>query len=283
MTVARCPVCAAAGLPWGWIPATARTAAIGLLSCPACGQVWKRALSRPSQELAVQTHTRDYTLADARWLLKRLPADIAAARLRVLDVGCWDGALLAALPGGWTRHGLEPQPQAAQRARARGLTVFDRPLESAALAAESYDLILMMDVLEHLDRPLAGMRRLATALVPGGRLVALTGNAATPAARLLRGCWYYLNYTEHVGAFTPDSLRALCAQAGLEVTDMRRCTHHSAHWRLTWDRLKRRLSRASGGDGGALALPRARAALVKLVASRLLRGRDHLLVVARKG
>ncbi len=226
---------------------------------------------------------RDFALADGRLVLEQLPREVVSASgVRVLDVGCWDGALLQELPAAWLRHGIEPHPQAARQARARGVTVFEQTLETTPLAPGSYDLVLVMDVLEHLEEPAAALRKLAQALAPGGYLVGLTGNAATPAARLWRGCWYYCNYAEHVGFFSPASLQRALEQAGLRVLKLRKCAHHAARLSVTWGRIVRRLRRTAAAHEGALPLPHARWDLLRLVLSRLFRGRDHLLVVARK-
>ena len=55
-------------------------------------------------------------------------------------------------------------------------------------------------------------------------------------------------------------------------------------WRAvrTWDRIVRRLRRRATAHEGALPLPHSGWDLLRLAMSRLFRGRDHLLVVARK-
>jgi SAM-dependent methyltransferase len=199
-----------------------------------------------------------------------------------LDVGCWDGAVLADFPASWVRHGIEPHPGAARQAVARGLTVFNTLLESAPLTVASYDVILLLDVLEHLADPLADLNKLSAALAPGGYLVALTGNVASGAARLYKGHWYYCNYLEHITFFCPDSVRQSLSTAGLGLIRLEQHRHHSATLGVTLKRMVRRLRARPAKGEDALPLPASKLDLLKLAASRILRGRDHLLFLAQK-
>ena len=153
---------------------------------------------------------------------------------------------------------------------------------SAPLVADTYDVIALLDVLEHLENPLAALKQLSTALAPGGFLVALTGNADSFGARLYKGSWYYSNYSEHISFFTPDSLRRATHAAGLTPVKLRRCRHHSATLNVTFKRLIRRIGAPPAKGEDALPLPASKAALAKLAASRILRARDHLLLLAQK-
>lgn len=281
--VMQCRICQAPGVPYVHTPATADSPPAALLSCPQCGQVWKSGVVRAPLSLAGEAVTRGFSIQHASLVLEQLPESmVRAPGVRVLDVGCWDGAVLADLPASWVRYGIEPHPGAARLAVARGLTVFNTPLESAPLAAASYDVIVLLDVLEHLADPLAALNKLSAALAPGGYLVALTGNAASRAARLYKGCWYYCNYFEHITFFCPDSVRQILNAAGLGLISLELRRHHSATLGVTLKRIVRRLrSRPAKGED-ALPLPISKIDLFKLAASRILRGRDHLLFLAQK-
>lgn len=270
-------------MPYAHIPATTDTPPVPLLKCPRCGHLWKAKPPRAPLNLAGVVTARGFSIQHAALVLKELPEHMVhASVLRVLDVGCWDGAVLSDFPSTWIRHGIEPHPQAAQLARARGLHIFEASLESAPLAANTYDVIVLLDVLEHLEDPMAALRQVSKALAPGGYLVALTGNAASFAARFYKGCWYYSNYSEHITFFTPVSLHRAVNEVGLTSIRMESRRHHSATLYVTIKRLIRRVgSRPTNGED-ALPLPTSILDLIKLAASRIFRGRDHLLLLAHK-
>jgi 2-polyprenyl-3-methyl-5-hydroxy-6-metoxy-1,4-benzoquinol methylase len=131
-----------------------------------------------------------------------LPADRNVA---ILDVGCGTGFALAALASlGYTRlEGIDADPGQIERARAQNLPaslVADTP----AWVQERpwrYDIILLLDVLEHIprDAQCAFLAALHGALAPGGRLICSVPNASsTLAARQHHMDWtHHSTFTEH--------------------------------------------------------------------------------------
>jgi 2-polyprenyl-3-methyl-5-hydroxy-6-metoxy-1,4-benzoquinol methylase len=109
-----------------------------------------------------------------REVLPWLPERVA----RMLDVGCGAGATTAAVRE--TRAvewagGVEYVEKIAAEAEARLDRVWrgdaaQAPLE-AEIAASSLDLVLCLDVLEHMADPWTMVRRLSTLVAPGGRLI----------------------------------------------------------------------------------------------------------------
>lgn len=111
----------------------------------------------------------------------------------VLDVGCGEGALGASLAARGARvTGIEHDPAAAAVAQRRLARVLACGAgEAAGLLSERPDVVLLADVLEHLDDPAGVLRALRGAVAPGGLLVFSLPNA-THAAVLggaLRGRW----------------------------------------------------------------------------------------------
>jgi 2-polyprenyl-3-methyl-5-hydroxy-6-metoxy-1,4-benzoquinol methylase len=97
-------------------------------------------------------------------------------------VGCGTGAALARLRrthGVRWAGGVELVPAAAAEARAHLDAVWEGDVEELALPIPpaSLDLVLCLDVLEHLRDPWAAAARLAALLRPGGALVASVPNA----------------------------------------------------------------------------------------------------------
>ncbi len=160
-------------------------------------------------------HEAQLRLLHARWLGAHLPADRSAV---VLDVGCGRGYAVAWLRDlGFARAtGIDPDEGQAAFGRARGWPVECAPDTAGHLRARAgtCDLILLMDVLEHL--PPAGRTELLAAvrscLRPGGRLLCTVPNASSAVGLH----WLHQDPT-HATTFTVPSLRHALAAAGLEV------------------------------------------------------------------
>ena len=92
---------------------------------------------------------------------------------RLLEIGCAYGFLLDYLrKREWKVTGVEISPLSSEYARSElGLDVHTGSVESVDLPKHSFDVILLLDVLEHLHRPYDVMRRIRELLAPGGILV----------------------------------------------------------------------------------------------------------------
>jgi 2-polyprenyl-6-hydroxyphenyl methylase/3-demethylubiquinone-9 3-methyltransferase len=148
---------------------------------------------------------------------------------RALDVGCGAGLLsepLARLGAAVTGLDAAPENIAAARhhARAQGLDIDYREGGIESLDSERFDLVLSMEVVEHVADPAGFVAGLARALAPGGMLILSTPNR-TPLSKLAlitvgEGFGMVPKGThDHDKFLTPDELCALVEQAGLEVTD----------------------------------------------------------------
>jgi SAM-dependent methyltransferase len=149
----------------------------------------------------------------------------AAGPGRGIDVGCGRGDLAAALIGaGWRMAGIEPSPEAAANARARGVDVRVGTLAECELEPSGYDAALFQHSLEHTAAPLADLTRIRGALRPGGLVAITVPNFGNWQARRLRSRWYHLDVPRHRTHFTGPGLEALLERAGLELAALRTST-----------------------------------------------------------
>jgi 2-polyprenyl-3-methyl-5-hydroxy-6-metoxy-1,4-benzoquinol methylase len=143
---------------------------------------------------------------------------------RVLDVGCDTGRLGEILrrEKSCVVHGIERDPMAAAQASSRLDHVEVRPVESEASLAgfTDFDVVLFLDVLEHLYDPWSVLRGAHATLRPGGKIIAVVPNVAhvSVVRRLLRGTFEYEDYgtmdRTHLRWFTRRSFAAAFAAAG---------------------------------------------------------------------
>jgi 2-polyprenyl-3-methyl-5-hydroxy-6-metoxy-1,4-benzoquinol methylase len=163
-----------------------------------------------------------------------LPLFPASGVERVLEVGCGAGDTLAYLQSSgrcnWT-CGVELFPDAAATARDRLDEVFEGNIEHIDLPIEpaSLDVVLCLDVLEHLIDPWTTASRLAKLLKPGGVLIASIPNVRNLRVvmpLLLRGRWEYAPFglmdRTHLRFFTEHSATQLLRHAGLRVDAVRK-------------------------------------------------------------
>jgi SAM-dependent methyltransferase len=150
-----------------------------------------------------------------------------------LDVGCGDGRFLRALEAlGVPRErlfGLELDPGVVGRLRREGYRADCARVEDATLVEPaSLDLITMFHVIEHVDRPVAIVRKLAEWLAPGGVLAVETPNRRSLDARLFRRTyWGGYHFPRHWHLFTTEGVVRLLGDIGLEPAGVAYQTGHS--------------------------------------------------------
>src|SRR6185436_1790311 len=93
----------------------------------------------------------------------------APAELNILDVGCGTGANLDMLSEFGKAEGVDVSAEALSFCRARGLEqVKLGAAEALPYADGSFDLVTGLDVVEHLDDDVAGLKEMRRVLRPGG-------------------------------------------------------------------------------------------------------------------
>ena len=99
-------------------------------------------------------------------------------KYKLLDIGCGYGAFLdSAKLMGFDVAGVEIDKQIAEKARTSGFVVYDDFLENLELPDDTYDVITLWDVIEHVPNPVSLLTECHRLLKPGGILFYHTGNA----------------------------------------------------------------------------------------------------------
>jgi SAM-dependent methyltransferase len=218
--------------PDGLIPTTDRygTALADIVRCGYCGhgQLDPMPAAAVLESAYAEAASEDYLReeagqrATARRMLDRVQKRGRTPILRLLDLGCWVGFLLAeARDRGWTGVGVEPSAWASAVARERfGLDVHTSGLFEADLEPGGFDAVVMADVIEHLPDPGEALDRVASWLAPGGVLALALPDAGSPVARALGERWWSILPT-HVQYFTRGSLEILLSRHGFRVLEAR--------------------------------------------------------------
>lgn len=180
-----------------------------------------RSASDPAQKADVYASFGNGALL--RMVEQHLPDDGV-----VLDVGCASGGLLAALgERAGRREGIEVDHAAAARAEQFADAVHVGSIEDLDLPADTFDVVVLGDVLEHLVDPAAALARIRPLLRAGGCVVVSLPNVGHWSVRwgLLRGRWEYrptgiLDDT-HLRFFTWESGSQLLTSSGYSLVQRR--------------------------------------------------------------
>ncbi len=234
-------------------------------------------------------HMNEAILVDLNTLIHRHPWWQARSRLvrellrregirpgaAVLDAGCgWGVTLLDLEKSGYAVAGMDLSAGALHALDGPGRRLIQANLtEDFPTGAPTFDAVLALDVIEHLDDDRAALARLATLLRPGGLMV-----VSVPAQPRL--------FTEfdaiqgHRRRYLPDGLRRAFDGTGIEEINIL----WWGEWLVRVLSLQRKKARARAGESAAEVyrrylklppwpLPRAFEVLFRLEQSRALAGR----------
>jgi len=190
------------------------------------------------------------------WLVE---AERRVGRGRLLEIGAGSGAFVrVALRRGWSVSANEVSDTGLSRLRETGAEVFDGTVEAARFPDAAFDLVVSLEVLEHLPEPSGHLKELARITRAGGLLLLSTPNFNGLSRRWLGARWRVVE-PGHLGYFTPRTLRSALRRAGYAGAQVRSRSLDVSTWRE---------SAAKGRDGVASFDPHASARLRDTVQSR---------------
>ncbi len=196
--------------------------------CRACGL----SLVNPLGNFRGENETQEYFLNDYLPLhlanrensLAERRAHLAAiqrhfhlpAKPRLLDVGCALGFMLQeAKAAGWEPVGVETSEFAAAYAAEQvGCPVHAGTLHKAAFSSASFDVVTLMDVIEHVPDSSELLSEIYRILRPGGVLFLVTPNFASLFVWLYGLKAYGVWPDQHVVYFQPSTIAKLLRKVG---------------------------------------------------------------------
>lgn len=131
---------------------------------------------------------------------------------RILDVGCGAGMFFEALEVFGRVEGIESDRTSVERSGRWRERIHVGDLDGAFVPAAPYDLIMMLDVLEHIHRPEDVLMRAREVLRPNGRIL-----ITVPAFTWLWTSHDDLNH--HVTRYSTAALRDVIARSGLATQE----------------------------------------------------------------
>jgi len=141
----------------------------------------------------------------------------------VLDVGCGSGTLLGLLKQrGFRVNGLDFSAEAAAIAKAEnGVDVAVGSLEEAHFPAESFDVVTLFHVMEHVTNPRLVLAEVSRVLKPNGVAILQVPNIESWQFKIFGARWYGLDIPRHVIDYSRNSMLKLLADSGFVVNRIR--------------------------------------------------------------
>jgi len=172
----------------------------------------------------------DVAAKELQWLRGALYTDIVsildgiAPGRRLLEVGCGTGDFVAfSQENGFSSVGTEPSLEAARCAALQGLTVHNMTLEKflAHSGAAKFDVVVMINVLEHVPDAVRTVQECAQVLVPGGILCVRVPNdfseiQAAAKEKIGADPWW-VAVPDHINYFNFASLRQTLDRLGFDT------------------------------------------------------------------
>jgi SAM-dependent methyltransferase len=119
---------------------------------------------------------------------------------------------------GYADYGIELAADAAIYCQRSGLSVLPGAVDETTLHRDvKVDIIVMLDVIEHLPDPRGTLVLLSRHLSPGGIIVITTGDFGSVAARLSGRYWRLMTPPQHLWFFSRDSIIRLAESLGLRI------------------------------------------------------------------
>ncbi len=207
-----------------------------VVRCKGCGLTFVWPQPTPEELEAHYSAPRYHAEVDAaerrRYFATRLRQieELVPRRGRVLDVGCAQGFFLeVACAEGWDAAGLDLDRKAVEAAQARGLDVRHGELTPATFAPESFDVVTLFDLIEHVREPRELLAAARGVLRPGGLLVVATPDISGLVPRATYalfgrtlGAWGHPTPPGHLVQFSRRTLHRMLKEEGLEPALTRR-------------------------------------------------------------
>ena len=197
-----------------------------LMRCRNCGFVF----SRKIPELKVLVDKYD------SYKIQQTLSSVTAIRYRemldyfelfrktgnIIDVGCGDGYLLCmAKERGWNVYGTEFTESKVAFCTSKGINMKQGPLELKNYSLGFFDVVISIEVIEHINTPCDEVGNFNSLLRNGGIAYITTPNFNSVSRLFLKEKWNVVAYPAHLCYFTRKTLCRLFNSSGFGTISVR--------------------------------------------------------------
>lgn len=135
---------------------------------------------------------------------------------KLLDIGCAMGYFVdLALKNGYDAYGIDVSDYAINIAKKTlGDRVQEGTIDTVKYTKNSFDIITLFDVFEHLNDPIGDILKMREFLKTDGIILIATGNTDSSFAKLSGRKWTFYNPPQHLFFLSKKNLQAMLAKAG---------------------------------------------------------------------
>jgi len=197
-----------------------------LLKCKNCSLVWKL-VPNSGIELSEKINKQLFSDVDKRSGI-RLNKKMAVNRLRILksfaktgkllEVGAATGEFLEiAKRSGFDVLGIDLSENYIEYSRKKGLKVFHGKIEDLPNDNNSFDIIVMFHLIEHIVNPLSFLQEIKKRLKPDGLIYTITPNINSTTNGLFGYSHSDYHHPDHYFFYSTNTLGNIMKKAGFEV------------------------------------------------------------------
>jgi SAM-dependent methyltransferase len=137
-----------------------------------------------------------------------------------LDFGCGNGDLVNFMNSKGIRSvGCEIDGDIVTILKSKSIDVYET--EEIVNSDLTFDIITIIEVLEHLPDPAKTLKMLASKLTPGGSIFITTPNFGSLNRRVQRGNWRIFSFPEHLNIFEKRTFKDLVSRCGLQLESVK--------------------------------------------------------------
>jgi 2-polyprenyl-3-methyl-5-hydroxy-6-metoxy-1,4-benzoquinol methylase len=141
---------------------------------------------------------------------------------KILDVGCGNGNYLEWFKSrGWNVYGVEINEEASNICRRKGINIYNGILQDAKFKEYFFDVVSLVQVLEHMPDPSSSIKEIYRVLKPNGILLIGVPNFGCFDRKLFKKDWIPLEVPRHLYHFELKSLIELLAHHGFEIKEIK--------------------------------------------------------------
>jgi len=191
-----------------------------LVKCDDCNFVFSK--KTPSKEELIDYYSNNYsrtsylspiTIKRYNEILDRFEPYRKTGKL--LDVGAGYGFFMEiAKQRGWDAHGTELTDEAVNYCRSKGLKMFQGDFQDLGIEKDTYDIIVSIEVIEHLNTPIEFVKTAHDVLRDGGLFYLTTPNFNSILRYRLKEQYNVIEYPNHLCYYTNKTLRKLYTEHG---------------------------------------------------------------------